>query len=478
MYYSFTMTNDALIRTTESYCIVLAKKDLLVAELTRLARRAKRLGAPEITWSFGEIVTREVRVRRQDVTDEEAAILPGAMTHQTRAVPFIQMTLTGAVPRIAGWTFAATLQHVDGVNIMRNVPGLGRDVPETYRTVGARCDHCQLARDRRDTYLVVNGDTWKQVGSSCLADFTGGHGDPHAIAAYAELLASAAQLCGGAEGDEEGGYGFGGGRHVFALIAYLECVAAEIRERGWVPKSRVDNPANSTAMMAEDRLCPAKGSKRRDRSVTDADKKIAEVAMEWAIQLGDGKTRLNDYLWNVHAVAKSGIVEGRTFGIAASIIAAYTKAEAAKNASPSQHVGDIGERRSFALTLVRHFSFETMFGLMTRFIFHDDDGNVFTWKTAAGDSDLTEGERYTVRGTMKDHSEYKGVPQNVLSRCETAPHDPVAFERARSAEFRKALTKKAKSGALSEAEQAQLDALRRPTRPKTPRTTVQEEMAR
>jgi len=471
--------SDALTRATESYCIVLAKKDLLVAELTRLARRAKRLGAPEITWSFGEVVTREVRVRLQDVTDEAAAILPGAMTHQTRTVPFVQMTLTGAVPRIAGWTFAATLQHVDGVNIMRNVPGLSREVPETYRTVGARCDHCHLARDRRDTYLVVGGDTWKQVGSSCLADFTGGHSDPHAVAAYAELLASAAHLCGGAEGDEEGGYGFGGGGpRVFALIAYLECVAAEIRERGWTPKSRVDNPAKSTAMMAEDRLCPAKGSKPRDRSVTDADKKMAEVAMEWAIQLSDGNARLNDYLWNVHAVAKSGIVDRRTFGIAASIIAAYTKAEAAKNASPSQHVGEVGERRSFALALVRHFSFETAFGMMTRFIFHDDDGNVFTWKTRAGDADLTEGERYTVRGTMKDHNEYNGVPQNVLSRCETAPFDPVAFERDRSAEVRKALTKKAKSGPLSEAEQTQLAALKRVPRKKAASTTAHEEMVR
>ena len=43
-------------------------------------------------------------------------------------------------------------------------------------------------------------------------------------------------------------------------------------------------------------------------------------------------------------------------------------------------------------------------------------GNVFTW-AASSHQDLEIGHVYTVLGTIKDHSEYKGTKQTVLSRC-------------------------------------------------------------
>ncbi len=461
----------------QSFLIVLAKKDGLVRELERLARRARRLGSMPISWTFGEIVHKQVRVRRPGVDAEQAAVLGEALSNETRTVPFVQMILSGAPPRLNGWTFAAVIQNLEGMNILRNVPGVEREIPAKYRTRGPICDHCQTKRNRNDTYLLVDeSGKWMQVGSGCLVDFLG-HVDPHAVASYAELLASAGGLCGSAEDDEEGGYGFGGrGKRLYSLVEYLACVSAEIREGGWVPKSRAENPACSTAEMAAERLDPSPDAPARDRSVTDADRALAEATSEWGLALDTSGERMNDYLWNLHAVAKAGVTEPRTLGIAASMVAAYTKAEERKRElaarKPSEHVGEVGERRSFALTLQSHRSFETQFrtrvgmqyGWKTVYSFRDEQDNVFVWFTTDGNDQLTQGQCYTVVGTVKKHDEYKGTKQTILSRCSAVEHDAAAYAAERAEEVRKALTKKAKAGPLSPDEETQLGALQKAAR--------------
>jgi hypothetical protein len=468
---------------TREFVIVVSKQSALVAELVRLAKRAKRIGAPAITWTFGAVEQREVRVRV--VREQEADVLPSALTHRTRTVPFVHMTLTGVAPRIAGWEFVATVQHVDEVNILRACPRTEElPVPEVYRTRGSVCDHCKLDRDRRDTYLVVNGaGEWKQIGSSCLVDFMG-HEDPHTIAEYAEMLASALSLCDGAGDDEEGGFGFGGGGsgpRVFSVLEYLKCVAAEIREQGWVPRKAADpeRGVQATADRACDRMDPERPVKVRDRSVTEADTAIATASYDWALALhtSDGDERLNDYLWNLYAVAKSGIVERRTFGLAASMVAAYTKAEVRKREraarKPSEYVGEVGEQRTFVLTLDRHFAFEGGWGPVSRYLFRDREDNVVTWKSSghatvvgldSPNDRMVEGSTYIVCGTIKKHDDYKGTKQTVLTRAVPRVFDEATFAAMRSEEIRKALSKKIKAGSATDEERGTfkvLDAAKR-----------------
>lgn len=472
-----TLPESVLEPLTREFVIVLAKQAALVAELERLAKRAKRIGAPTIAWEFGEVEQREVKVRV--VREAEADILPSGATHRTRLVPFVHLTLTGTRPVIAGWEFAATVQHVDGVNILRNCPRAEElYIPEIYRTRGSVCDHCKLDRDRRDTYLVVSGEgEWKQIGSSCLKDFAGYHKDPHQIAEYAEMLASALSLCDGAGDDEDGGFGFGGrGEPVFSVVEYLKYVAAEIRESGWVSRSAADPERGvvATADRACDRIDPQRPVVARDRSVTDADVAVATASYEWALALTatDGE-RLNDYLWNLFAVAKSGIVERRTFGLAASMVAAYTKAEVRKrelaNRKPSEHVGTVGETRSFVLTLDRHFSFDGAWGPVNRYIFRDGDGNVFTWKASSGSSTIigleypndrmVEGGAYILTARVKEHDDYKGTKQTVLTFAAVRPHDEIVFQTMRDEEVRKVLGKKVRGGTATDEERVQFKVL-------------------
>lgn len=47
--------------------------------------------------------------------------------------------------------------------------------------------------------------------------------------------------------------------------------------------------------------------------------------------------------------------------------------------------------------------------------FKDQNDNTIIWKTS--NKDLEEGKTYRIKGTIKEHSEYDGDKQTVLTRC-------------------------------------------------------------
>ena len=88
----------------------------------------------------------------------------------------------------------------------------------------------------------------------------------------------------------------------------------------------------------------------------------------------------------------------------------------------SQYVGQIGERIEVKGSYVRSGSWEQKafngYGTVTMYAhtFKDADGNVFIWKTQNGLS-FEYGECIIVKGTVKNHSEYKDQKQTELTRC-------------------------------------------------------------
>lgn len=88
--------------------------------------------------------------------------------------------------------------------------------------------------------------------------------------------------------------------------------------------------------------------------------------------------------------------------------------------SVSQFVGSVGDRLTVSAMLISVFFYKTHFSYYgeTHYIykFADENGNVFVWKTSSF-QDLTENDKYTLTGTVKEHSEYKGEKQTMLIRC-------------------------------------------------------------
>ena len=86
----------------------------------------------------------------------------------------------------------------------------------------------------------------------------------------------------------------------------------------------------------------------------------------------------------------------------------------------SKHVGEVGQRIKLELTYLGSAHFEVRFGWATQEMyihnFVDENGNKFIWKSGCYVSG-EKGEKTTVTGTIKEHSEYKGEKQTVLTRC-------------------------------------------------------------
>ena len=247
-------------------------------------------------------------------------IKPFVFSHEEKAVPNSTRThrvysvmLTAEAPRLNGWTFVARLDHANETGtIIRMVPNTGIELPVAYRHAETRCDHCGVNRYRRDTFVVRSDEgQFKQVGSTCLADFLG-H-DPQKIAKRAELL-SYAYECG--RGYERF---VGGDMRYISLEAFLQDTAYFCRTRGFVSgKTAYETGAVSTKNRV---LHSINGGEYCEQTfVNDEDKALAAEALEVAQAITEPR---NDYEHNLSVIANATMIEPRSAGVAAAIVGVH-----------------------------------------------------------------------------------------------------------------------------------------------------------
>lgn len=103
----------------------------------------------------------------------------------------------------------------------------------------------------------------------------------------------------------------------------------------------------------------------------------------------------------------------------------YEKAKAKADAlkPKSEYVGTAGEKLTIKATYTHSAWFESQsrytYCTEKTYIHHfeTDKGEVLIWKTGIGVLPVDEGEKAIITGTVKEHSEYKGIKQTVLTRC-------------------------------------------------------------
>jgi hypothetical protein len=391
--------------------------ETLRARIGKINRRAARLGVPALVLNVGPA----------DVIEGKRTNPDGSTVKTFKKVH--PVTLSGEPPRVAGWTFAATIQHMgEAGNVLRKTPGYADiDLPARFRDAATDCDHCKAERRRTDTYVLAGdaGD-WKQVGSTCLIDFLG-HDPKHALGA-AEILFSAADALGAAEDDDrEGEHGYGGGSpRYFDLSEYLAFVSACVRALGWTSRGEARASmvgACATADAAVSAMFPVKsGPKLPSPDATDRETAARVVA--WGEALSE-RTGLSDYMGNLAVVFRAGCLDYRLAGIAASAVPTYLREieaeiKRATAAKTSRHVGTVGKRETFAgLTVVSARDFPSDFGVTTLVTFADAAGNVLKWWASNLPDALrnAEGKTFSVKATVKAHGDYKGVAETTLTRA-------------------------------------------------------------
>lgn len=88
----------------------------------------------------------------------------------------------------------------------------------------------------------------------------------------------------------------------------------------------------------------------------------------------------------------------------------------AKQAPDMEYFGSVGDKIQLSLKLVKVGGYETQFGYTSVYTFEDSENHQFVWKTGCG-IDADKGSMVTIKGSVKAHSEYKGIKQTELTRC-------------------------------------------------------------
>lgn len=275
--------------TSKAFLIPEVKINELKKNLDRMAKRAQKLGLTECGYSVGA-VSDVPYLRNSDGstrcftgTAEQLVV----QENEGRIVyhRYVEVTVSGPAPVLAGWTFAATLQHLTDdqgkiVNVIRTNPDLEGQVPTTYRSAAPCCDHCQTIRNRKDTYLVRNvaTGTWKQIGSSCMKDFLGGN-DPYQVAGILAWFLDAAGICQELSEDGEGGEGGSCRADCYSLREFLAYTAAVIRTEGWMSRARAENEqASATVDLVLQAIRSARQAPASSSSSYEADCETQEAA--------------------------------------------------------------------------------------------------------------------------------------------------------------------------------------------------------
>lgn len=334
-------------------------------------------------------------------------------TEDTFVYRILTIEISGTIPKIAGYTFCGSIQHLQNSedNIVKEVKET--KIPDKFRNRRC-CDHCNINRYRTETYILKsNNGNYFQVGSSCLKDFLG-H-DPESGISICQYIIEIEEKIESFNFDS----GALNKTHLY-LPTFLKYVAFCIRNYGWVSKKESQETGKTSTVFQVFHVIDLK----EKNIFSDSDIRIAEQSLEWAKSLSD-RLELSSYLWNIHAIAKSELIERRLEGYAASIIIAWSKdtgntpdgTEKQEPRKKSDFVGTVGCKETFFLKCIKVARANSLnnFGSSNLVIFIDANDNIIKW-FQSGNAIIEENAYYSVIATVKDHSTYNNNRETLITR--------------------------------------------------------------
>lgn len=385
-----------------TYEIYEGNMERLSKKLTHISNKCAKYGCEFHFEELGESFRK--------VKDEDTGVVSTAR--------FITVDVSGKA-QISSWEFIATIEHSSPVNIIRSFrPEV--EIPEHFYTADTYCEHCNTRRVRKDTYIVRNTETgeFKQVGKSCLKDFTKG--------LSAEQVASYISWFDEVIKGEAVEPGF---KHYDETAWVLQNAVESVRLYGFTKTETYGDAESTRTVVVEQIHQRGNYQKRINRDDFDpnhaGNKEKTKAILEWAESLPEQF----GYISNLKATLRREYCEFRDIGIICSAVASYNremeyqtrKARELKQASKSQWIGNEGDRIELHNLQVRLLtSWDTMYGMTYLYKFIDEQGNTLTWKTGkwlGATDEITPDLRISLKGTVKKHSEFNHELQTELTRC-------------------------------------------------------------
>ncbi|MFW6282187.1 MAG: hypothetical protein ACOC1O_05285, partial [bacterium] len=380
-------------------CKVLTSKfDSVMKKIKRIGKKLDKYG---LEWNFdiGETKIQEVGVWDFTVYPEQ---YKGKTPVEVTSFSFEMEEL-----KLGDWTPVAVIEHdvINGNKEDNIIHVINNDVeiPVKYRTVDSNCDHCNTNRRRNKTILLIDtAGEFKQVGTTCVDEFTGI--DAEKIIGYYEEV-------GDIFIEDNMKINFSGFAPKYVkTIDYLTACITSIIADGY-KKSDTYNP---TSRIAFDMAI--------DNNFDERYRSKAEEVIEFFANFEADNTFMHD----IKTYIKREYTTGNGY-LAYAYLAYKKELERQEELNGFEWVGKVGDRNTWTVKFDKKFSFDTQWGTQTIYLFNDESGNIFKWKTSTFSQELYEALnnkqlkgidfKIELTGTIKGHEEYKGKKQTVLSRC-------------------------------------------------------------
>lgn len=377
-----------------TYIIPVTVKDDLKKRLDKLAKKASAYNC-KFDYSFGseKVVTRDVYTVDVDGFHRTKT--------GTENVYGIEITIDSDIIRKDGYTVIASIDHDTAGNVV-NVFDESITVPVSWYTMTPYCEHCGTRHVKRHTYMVMDPTgKYIQVGKSCLKDYCGI--EPAFIAAAAEITDLIVH-----EYDIDEYEFTGTGECAYDVCDVIAAANDLISKYGYVKSSEMKS--------TKERLV----SSFNTFEPSAESKKLAAEMKEYFSGLD--YANLTDYQRNLKSLLAAGYTRQNSFGYLAYAPVEYKKMiekdnrkQVQKDAAANSHyMGNVGDRISVDLKDTKLItSWETVYGMTYLYKFLTNDGNVIVWFA----SRCIEGDPRKITGTVKEHKDYDGEKQTVLTRC-------------------------------------------------------------
>lgn len=391
--------------------------ELLEKKLTKIKKKCEKYNCDFIYKKLDEVYE-EVEIDGKKVT-----------------IKFIVIDVQGKA-EINDFEFMGVIEHTNSEsgNIVR---GLGEiAIPTKYFKTPPVCEHCNTLRRRKDTCLVYNRKTqeWKQVGKSCLRDYTNGLSAEDAVT-YVSVLDTCANY---SKFEMYNDFSYSDYCYI-DLAEYLLYVVECVKHFGY---KKASAEGVSTSVLARslnayyglNNVMPLNKTEIRYiekqiagvdfKAESDENKAFVGKALQW---IKENQDVSNEYIHNLKVVCENKKIKVKWLNLAASLIITYKKEveklkkqkEKQEQNKDTQYVGEIGQRIKVKIKSVKciySYYLEEFNQVNYIYEFRDLSDNILIWKTTKS-LDVDEYNNAELTGTVKEHKEYKGKKQTVLLRC-------------------------------------------------------------
>ncbi len=412
-----------------------------------LNKKASAFGLPPV-----RVLGKKSRYFRQrsEFMDKDGSrvlqYLVPARADDTEVVKLVEIDLEFPIVKLGQWRVVGKLDAMPGGNILFCVSKEVQDMEAMRERAGIAitCEHCLKKRARVQSYLLRDQETgvFKQVGKSCLEDFTGT--DPSVVL----FLAQMQTVITWAEGESDEWIGSRRGNAVNTL-QFLADVSFCIGQGGFVSATMARTRPGLCPTYAEARHLPQELAKLGLSSPVriayfeqrEFHKRRAQETIAWYLAKPGG----DDFTHNVKLLLSEEHIEtdNRYLAFAAAAVSSFLGRPVDLPAAegPRRHIGSEGQAMDAQVTVQRIVPLNSLHGLCHLVSLRDSSGNSLLWKASSCPQDFLKtglGRTLQARFRVKKHGDYQGVPQTTITRLKVlhwldATGNPLAEESPHAA---------------------------------------------